>query len=53
MPQNMTRKIKKHVDKRVEAYIAEGSNPSFCATLEMPILRKPRRIGILFYYREL
>ena len=53
MPQNMTRIIKKHVDTRVEAYLAEGSNPSFCAKSEMPILRKPRRIGILFYYREL
>ena len=53
MPQNMTRIIKKHVDTRVEAYLSEGSNPSFCAKSEMPILRKQRRIGILFYYREL
>ena len=53
MPQNMTRMIKKHVDKRVEAYLAEGSNPSFCAKSETPILRKQRRIGIFFYYREL
>ena len=53
MPQNMTRIIKKHVDKRVEAYMAEGSNPSFCAKSKMPILRKQRRIGIFFYYREL
>ena len=49
----MTRMIKKHVDTRVEAYMAEGSNPSFCAKSEMPILRKPRRIGIFLYYREL
>ena len=49
----MTRINKKHVDTRVEAYMAEGSNPSFCAKSEMLILRKPRRIGILFYYREL
>ena len=53
MPQNMTRIIKKHVDKRVEAYMAEGSNPSFCAKSEMPILRKQRRIGVFFYYRVL
>ena len=53
MPQNMTRIIKKHVDTRVEAYLAEGSNPSFCAKSEMPILRKQRRIGVLFYYRVL
>ena len=42
-----------NIDTRVEALLAEGSNPSFCAKSEMPILRKQRRMGILFYYREL
>ena len=42
-----------NVDTRVEAVLAEGSNPSFCAKSKMPILRKQRRIGVFFYYHEL